>query len=279
MSLKTQSRTVLSKSSPPRCVSPPVALTSNTPLSMARTDTSKVPPPRSKMTTLLFSASSSSPSAAASAAAAAAAAAPSGFLPLCSPYARAAAVGSLMMRFTWRPAIRPASLVAWRCWLLKWAGTVITALSTLQPRCCSAAMRSSVRIMAEISSGQISLVSPRHSTRTAGSPCRPSTMAKGWALASDSTAGSWNDRPMIRFTSYTVLRGLVATCALAEAPTIFPEEVKATQLGMVRPDGVGMTSACWVWSFHTARHEYVVPRSIPMMGPGMVAIRLQSVSL
>ena len=99
------------------------------------------------------------------------------------------------------------------------------------------------------------------------------------SLASDSTAGSWNDRPMIRFTSYTVLRGLVATCALAEAPTILPEEVKATQLGMVRPDGVGITSACWVWSFHTARHEYVVPRSIPMMGPGMVAIRLQSVSL
>ena len=68
-------------------------------------------------------------------------------------------------------------------------------------------------------------------------------------------------------------------CALAEAPTILPDVVKATQLGMVRPDGVGITSACWVWSFHTARHEYVVPRSIPMMGPGMVAIRLQSVSL
>mmetsp|Transcript_21737 Transcript_21737/g.52311 ORF Transcript_21737/g.52311 Transcript_21737/m.52311 type:complete len:364 (-) Transcript_21737:715-1806(-) len=40
--------TRLSKSSPPRCVSPDVAITSNTPLSMVRRDTSNVPPPRSK---------------------------------------------------------------------------------------------------------------------------------------------------------------------------------------------------------------------------------------
>jgi hypothetical protein len=37
----------LSKSSPPRCVSPLVALTSKTPPEISRTDTSKVPPPRS----------------------------------------------------------------------------------------------------------------------------------------------------------------------------------------------------------------------------------------
>uniref|UniRef100_F6VLB2 Uncharacterized protein n=1 Tax=Xenopus tropicalis TaxID=8364 RepID=F6VLB2_XENTR len=39
----------LSKSSPPRWVSPAVALTSKMPSSMVRMDTSKVPPPRSKM--------------------------------------------------------------------------------------------------------------------------------------------------------------------------------------------------------------------------------------
>mmetsp|Transcript_11703 Transcript_11703/g.37151 ORF Transcript_11703/g.37151 Transcript_11703/m.37151 type:complete len:237 (+) Transcript_11703:852-1562(+) len=44
----------LSKSSPPRCVSPDVAMTSNTPLSMVRRETSKVPPPRSK-TRMFFS--------------------------------------------------------------------------------------------------------------------------------------------------------------------------------------------------------------------------------
>ena len=41
----------LSKSSPPRWVSPAVAFTSKMPSSMVRRDTSKVPPPRSKMST------------------------------------------------------------------------------------------------------------------------------------------------------------------------------------------------------------------------------------
>ena len=48
--------------------------------------------------------------------------------------ASAAAVGSLMMRFTSSPAMRPASLVAWRCESLKYAGTVITASVTSSPR-------------------------------------------------------------------------------------------------------------------------------------------------
>nr|BAE22075.1 unnamed protein product [Mus musculus] len=41
----------LSKSSPPRCVSPAVAFTSKMPSSIVRMDTSNVPPPRSKMST------------------------------------------------------------------------------------------------------------------------------------------------------------------------------------------------------------------------------------
>mmetsp|Transcript_19353 Transcript_19353/g.66728 ORF Transcript_19353/g.66728 Transcript_19353/m.66728 type:complete len:282 (-) Transcript_19353:511-1356(-) len=93
-----------SKSSPPSIVSPFVALTSKTPPEISRMETSKVPPPRSKTATNL-------PSSA-----------------LSMPYASAAAVGSLMMRRTSRPAMRPASLVAWRCWSLKCAGTVTTAL-------------------------------------------------------------------------------------------------------------------------------------------------------
>ena len=39
----------LSKSSPPRCVSPAVALTSKTPSSIESSDTSNVPPPISKI--------------------------------------------------------------------------------------------------------------------------------------------------------------------------------------------------------------------------------------
>mmetsp|Transcript_24358 Transcript_24358/g.62816 ORF Transcript_24358/g.62816 Transcript_24358/m.62816 type:complete len:315 (-) Transcript_24358:538-1482(-) len=96
--LNTLSRcwiTRLSKSSPPRCVSPEVAITSKTPLSMVRSDTSNVPPPRSN-TRMFFSPSF-----------------------LSRPYAIAAAVGSLMMRITLSPAIVPASFVAWRCASLK----------------------------------------------------------------------------------------------------------------------------------------------------------------
>ena len=80
-----------SQSSPPRWVFPLVDFTSKTPPPISSTLTSKVPPPRSK-TSIVCSDS------------------------LSSPYAREAAVGSLMMRSTSRPAIFPASLVAWR-WL------------------------------------------------------------------------------------------------------------------------------------------------------------------
>mmetsp|Transcript_7468 Transcript_7468/g.31057 ORF Transcript_7468/g.31057 Transcript_7468/m.31057 type:complete len:200 (+) Transcript_7468:1131-1730(+) len=70
----------LSKSSPPRKVSPEVESTSNTPSPTSRMDTSKVPPPRSKIRIVSFAFFS-------------------------KPYAREAAVGSLMMRRTSMPAI------------------------------------------------------------------------------------------------------------------------------------------------------------------------------
>ena len=78
---------------------------------MSMMEMSKVPPPRS-YTAILRSLPS--------------------FLSM--PKASAAAVGSLMMRLTSRPAMRPASLVAWRCESLKYAGTVITASVTSSPR-------------------------------------------------------------------------------------------------------------------------------------------------
>ena len=80
----------LSKSFPPKCVSPFVAFTSSKPLSMFNSVTSNVPPPRSKMSTFT----------------------PFTFYLLSNPYAIAAAVGSLMIRCTCRPAIVPASFVA-----------------------------------------------------------------------------------------------------------------------------------------------------------------------
>mmetsp|Transcript_30846 Transcript_30846/g.73566 ORF Transcript_30846/g.73566 Transcript_30846/m.73566 type:complete len:213 (+) Transcript_30846:245-883(+) len=99
-----------SKSSPPKEVSPLVALTSKTPPEISKMEMSKVPPPRSYTARIWPS------------------------VPLSMPKARAAAVGSLMIRGTSRPAIFPASLVACRCASLKYAGTVTTAWPTLRPR-------------------------------------------------------------------------------------------------------------------------------------------------
>ena len=65
----------------------------------------------------------------------------------------AAAVGSLMMRSTLRPAMAPASLVACRCASLKYAGTVMTALDTGWPKYASAVSFILVSTKDEISSG------------------------------------------------------------------------------------------------------------------------------
>ena len=73
--------------------------------------------------------------------------------PLSSPYARAAAVGSLMMRSTLSPAMAPASLVAWRWASSKYAGTVITASVTSSPRYASASRFSFCSTRALISWG------------------------------------------------------------------------------------------------------------------------------
>mmetsp|Transcript_44073 Transcript_44073/g.93784 ORF Transcript_44073/g.93784 Transcript_44073/m.93784 type:complete len:210 (+) Transcript_44073:268-897(+) len=108
-SFSAKSTTFWSKSSPPKWVSPLVATTSNTPLSIVNKDTSKVPPPRS-YTKMFFSAF------------------------LSRPYAMAAAVGSLIIRSTFKPAMDPASLVEVRWASLKYAGTVITACFTSLPK-------------------------------------------------------------------------------------------------------------------------------------------------
>ena len=101
--------TFSSQSSPPKEVSPKVDFTSKTPSDISKTDTSNVPPPRSK-TSIFWSLSFS------------------------SPYAREAAVGSLIILRTSNPAICPASFVACLSASLKYAGTVMTASFTSSPR-------------------------------------------------------------------------------------------------------------------------------------------------
>ena len=79
---------ILSISSPPRWLFPAVANTSKVPSANCRIDTSNVPPPKSYTNTFC-----------------------STFF-LSIPNAKAAAVGSLIIRSTSKPAILPASLVA-----------------------------------------------------------------------------------------------------------------------------------------------------------------------
>ena len=86
------SMTALSMSAPPSCVSPDVLRTSNTPPPISMMVTSSVPPPKSNTSIFM-----SSPA-------------------LSRPNASEAAVGSLIIRTTSKPAIVPASFVAWR-WL------------------------------------------------------------------------------------------------------------------------------------------------------------------
>mmetsp|Transcript_53447 Transcript_53447/g.106300 ORF Transcript_53447/g.106300 Transcript_53447/m.106300 type:complete len:284 (-) Transcript_53447:275-1126(-) len=169
---------LLSRSSPPRCVSPAVANTSKTPESIESSDTSKVPPPRSNTNTVSACDALRS-----------------------NPKAMAAAVGSLRIRITLRPAMAPASLVACRCASLKYAGTVTTMLTTFFPRAVSAVSRILPRIMADTSCGVSVLVPSCVLTWKAGLPPASSMILNGHIFMSFFTCSSENLRPISRLAS------------------------------------------------------------------------------
>src|SRR5215211_6870583 len=164
-----------------------------------------------------------------------------------------------MIRLTSRPATLPASLVAWRWSSLKYAGTVITALSTVSPRYASASAFSFWRIIALISGGAYSL--PPAFTRA--SPFGPGVTSKGTIFSSSLTSASL--RPMKRLIEKIVLSGFVTARRLAGAPTRrSPPSVNATTEGVVRaPSAFSITVGSP--PSRTAMHELVVPRSIPMV--------------
>ena len=200
----------LSKSSPPRCVSPAVAFTSKMPSSIVSSDTSNVPPPRSKISTLR-----SPPF-------------------LSRPYAIAAAVGSLMMRRTFRPQIAPASFVACRCESLKYAGTVMTAFFTSPPRYASAISFIFSSTMEEISSGANCFRSPLKDTSIIGLSLGPRSTLNGQCFMSACTTGSVILRPIRRLASNTVFSGFMATWFFAASPIRRSVSVNATYEGVVR---------------------------------------------
>ena len=146
-----------STSSPPRRVSPEVATTWKKSVGFSeslgmrrRIEMSNVPPPRSNTPMVLGSV---------------------GFV-VPSPYARAAAVGSLTIRTISSPAIRPASRVAWRCASSKYAGTVTTAFVIGVPSSRSPRSLSSRRIAA-LTSCAVRVVPLGSWTRAVS--CAPST--------------------------------------------------------------------------------------------------------
>jgi hypothetical protein len=74
-----------------------------------------------------------------------------------------------------------------------------------------------------------------------------------------------------------VFAEFLLACALAAAPTTLPSLVKATHEGMVRPEAVGITST--FPSIQHAKQEYVVPKSIPMIGVGLAGSVVGAVSV
>ena len=136
---------------------------------------------------------------------------------------------------------------------------MITASATGSPRYASASALSFWRIIALISGGAYSL--PSASTRT--SPLGPWTTSYGTIVISSVT--SENLRPMKRLIEEIVFWGFVTCCRRAGAPTSrWPSFVNATTDGVVRPPSAfGMTVGSPPSS--TAMHEFVVPRSMPMV--------------
>ena len=153
----------------------------------------------------------------------------------------------------------PASFVASRCALLKYAGTVITASVTVSPRYASASAFSFCRIIALISGGAYSL--PSALTRT--SPFGPWTTSYGTIFISSVTSSYL--RPMKRLIEKIVFCGFVTCWRFAGAPTSrWPSFVNATTDGVVRPPSAfGMTVGSPPSS--TAMQEFVVPRSMPIV--------------
>ena len=81
------------------------------------------------------------------------------FLQFPKPYAKDAAVGSLIIFITSNPAIYPAVLVAFFCLSMKYAGTVITTFLISRSRNFSALYFNFDNTFAEISSGENFLIS------------------------------------------------------------------------------------------------------------------------
>ncbi len=145
---------------------------------------------------------------------------------------------------------------------------MITALSTVSPSFASASVFSFCRIIALISGGLYCL--SRTSIRT--SPLGPATTVYGTIVSSSLTSASL--RPMKRLIEKIVFSGFITACRLATVPTRrSPDSVKATTDGVVLPPSAFSRTVGSPPS-STATHEFVVPRSIPIVLPTINYLQL-----
>jgi len=180
---------------------------------------------------------------------------------LSSPYASDAAVGSLMMRSTSRPAMRPASRVAVRCASLKYAGTVMTARSTSLSNSPCAAKNASARCFSSRStnaeiSGAVNSLSPRPILTTA-SPEK----VNGKRFTSSRTSA--RPLPMKRFTEYAVRAGAVNNRRCASRPTKIVPDSSTETIDGTSPSPLASRMTSGLPSLTYATSELVVPRSMP----------------
>ena len=179
---------------------------------------------------------------------------------LSRPYANDAAVGSLIILKTSKPAIFPASLVACLWASLKYAGTVITALVTSWPKYFSAVSFIFCKTNADIWDGEYFF--PLASIQA--SPFSELIILKGDVSISFLTDGSEKFLPINLLTAKIVFSGFVTACLFAGCPISFSSfSVKATTEGVVlAPSAFSKTFACVPSIMET--HEFVVPKSIPI---------------
>src|SRR5919201_60848 len=134
----------------------------------------------------------------------------------------------------------------------------MTASVTGSPRYASASAFSFCRIIALISGGAYSL--PPAFTRA--SPFWPFTTSYGTIVISSVTSSHL--RPMKRLIEKMVFWGFVTCCRRAGTPTRRWSSLNATTDGVVRPPSAfGMTVGSP--PSRTAMHEFVVPRSMPIV--------------
>jgi hypothetical protein len=181
----------------------------------------------------------------------------------------AAAVGSLIMRRTLRPAMTPASFVALALRIIEIRrhrdDRILHLAAEIRLRSRLHLLENGRRDLLGLEALRLALVLDLDNRLLAA----PSSTLNGQCFMSLWTSESLKRRPIRRFASNTVFAGLDAATPFAASPTRRSSSVNDTYEGVVR----------FPWSFaiistrsfcQTPTQEYVVPRSIPIAGMSFI---------